>query len=152
MLRIAPVALILFGMSCSSRDGAPPVAPTPPVVAVADAAVAADAADGEVAGRRLTAWLAMLNDGTRDEIIAFREREIAEELRKGLPDPDEILRFRAMTGGFDVGRVEDKTPPRASVLVRERSSDQIARAIVEVEAAPPHRITKVDLLAIVAPE
>ena len=154
MLRIAPVALILFGMSCSSREGAPPVAPPrpPPPVAVADAAVAADAADADVAGRRFTAWLAMLNDGKRDEILAFREREISEELRKNLPDPDEITRFRAMTGGFDVVRVEDKTPTRTSVLVKERDGDQIARVVVEVEAAPPHRITKVDLRAVAAPE
>jgi hypothetical protein len=80
MLRIAPVALILFGMSCSSRDRAPPVAPapTPTPIAVADAAIAADAADADVAGRRLTAWLAMLNDGKRDAIIAFRERELSD--------------------------------------------------------------------------
>lgn len=104
--------------------------------------VAADAADADVAGRRFTAWLAMLNDGKRDEIIAFRERELTEELRKKLPDPDEITRFRATTGGFDVVRVEDKTPTPTSVLIKERDSDQIARVVIEVEAAPPHRITK----------
>lgn len=152
MLRIAPVALVLFGMSCSSRGGAPPVATAPPPVAIADAAAAADATDADIAGRRLTAWLSTFNDGTREQILAFRERELAEEMRKTLPDPAEVTRFRAMTGGFDVVRVEDHTATHASILVKERNSDQIARVAVEVEAAPPHRITKVDLNAIAAPE
>jgi CubicO group peptidase (beta-lactamase class C family) len=62
------------------------------------------------------------------------------------------MQLRDQTGGFDVKRVEETTPTRASVVVKERSSDQFARAIVEVEPTPPHRIVKFSLLAIATPD
>src|SRR5437868_14442896 len=99
MLRIGRLALPLLAMTCSSRGPAPPAPPAPlepPVprpVAVADAAV--DAADTEHARRKLDGWLAALNGGKRDEILAFRERELSDELRKNLPRPQVISRITA---------------------------------------------------------
>ena len=150
MLRIARIALTLLAMACSSRGPAPPEPPAPRPVAVADAAV--DAADTELARRKLDGWLAVFNGGKRDEILAFRERELSDEFRKNLPGPEGMMRFRAMIGGFDVVRVEETTPIRASVLVKERESDQIARVVVELDPAPPHRITSIVVLAVAAPE
>src|SRR5437868_8892338 len=156
MLRIGRLALPLLAMTCSPRGPAPPAPPAPlepPVprpVAVADAAV--DAADTELARRKLDGWLAVFNGGKRDEILAFRERELSDEFRKNLPGPEGMMRFRAMIGGFDVVRVEETTPIRASVLVKERESDQIARVVVELDPAPPHRITNIVVQAVAAPE
>lgn len=76
MLRIARIALTLLAMACSSRGSAPPEPPAPRPVAVADAAV--DAADTELARRKLDGWLAVFNGGKRDEILAFRERELSD--------------------------------------------------------------------------
>ncbi|MGH9889660.1 MAG: serine hydrolase domain-containing protein, partial [bacterium] len=153
MLRIARIALALLAMACSSRGPAPPEPPAPRPVALADAAVdAADTADTELARRKLDGWLAAFNGGKRDEILAFRERELSEEFRKKLPGPEGMMRFRAMIGGFDVVRVEETTPIRASVLVKERESDQIARVVVELDPAPPHRITNIVVSAVAAPE
>jgi|SRR5882672_5819441 len=76
MLRIARIALTLLAMACSSRGPAPPEPPAPRPVAVADAAV--DAADTELARLKLDGWLAVFNGGKRDEILAFRERELSD--------------------------------------------------------------------------
>src|SRR5262249_61235437 len=96
--------------------------------------------------------LAVLNAGKRDEVLAFRERALSNEFRKNLPGTEGMMRFRAMSGGFDVVRVEDTTPIRASVLVKERESDQIARVVVELDPAPPHRITNIVVQAVAAPQ
>src|SRR5262245_65782429 len=115
MLRIARIALTLLATACSSRGPAPPEPPAPRPVAVADAAV--DAADTELARRKLDEWLAVFNGGKRDEILAFRERELSNEFRKNLPGPEGMMRFRAMSGGFDGVRGGDTTPLRAAVPV-----------------------------------
>jgi len=86
MLRIARIALTLLAMACSSRGPAPPEPPAPRPVALADAAV--DAVDTEFARRKLDGWLAVFNGGKRDEILAFRERELSDEFRKNLPGPE----------------------------------------------------------------
>src|ERR1051325_7329055 len=153
MLRIARIALVLLATACSSRGPAPPEPPAPRPVAVADAAVdaAVEATDSELARRKLDGWLAAFNGGKRDEILAFRERELSDEFRKKLPGPDGMMRFRAMIGGFDVVRVEETTPIRASVLVKERESDQIARVVVELDPAPPHRIANIVVQPAAAP-
>src|SRR5690349_15817526 len=131
MLGIARIAVILLVTACSSRGPAPPEPPAPRPVAVAGADAAVDAADTELARRKLDGWLAAFNSGKRDEILAFRERELSEEFRKKLPGPEGMMRFRATIGGFDVVRVEETTPIRASVLVKERESDQVARVVVD---------------------
>ncbi|HSR96036.1 MAG TPA: hypothetical protein VLM79_03145 [Kofleriaceae bacterium] len=70
MVRVPPVWVLLLAMSCASPDPLPAVSPRP--VATADAAIAADAADADPAGRQLAAWLALFNDAKRDELAAFR--------------------------------------------------------------------------------
>ena len=119
--------------------------------APAVAANAANAADEGPAARQLAAWLAVFNDGKRDELAAFRERVFLPEIRDR-SDIDGVMQFRAGTGGFDVKRVEATTPTRITALLKERDSDQIVRATVEVEPAAPHRILKLDLQTIAAPD
>jgi CubicO group peptidase (beta-lactamase class C family) len=62
-----------------------------------------------------------------------------------------VLDFRQQTGGFEFKKAEESAPTRFSCLVKERNSDQFARAVMEVEAAEPHRIAKMDLRAIPRP-
>jgi CubicO group peptidase (beta-lactamase class C family) len=66
-------------------------------------------------------------------------------------DVDHELDFRQMTGGFELRKVEESTPTKLVALVQERGSDQFARLTLEVEAAEPHHITKLDLQAILRP-
>lgn len=50
--------------------------------------------------------------------------------------------FRDMTGGFDLKKIEAETPNEVTALVQERNTDQMARIVLEVETAEPHRIIK----------
>ena len=59
--------------------------------------------------------------------------------------------FREMTGGFELRKVEEATPTKMVALVQERMSDQFARMTIEVEAAEPHKMTKLSLNAIPRP-
>ena len=49
-------------------------------------------------------------------------------------------RFRDQTNGFDLKKIETETPLQVTALLQERASDQMARIVIEVEAAEPHRI------------
>jgi len=97
------------------------------------------------AGHQCAAWLENFNRGDHDGLRDFLEKNYPTA------DLDRELAFRKMTGGFDFKKVEETTPTKLVALVQERSSDQFARLTVEIEAADPHRITKIDLNAIPRP-
>jgi CubicO group peptidase (beta-lactamase class C family) len=62
------------------------------------------------------------------------------------------LEFRQRTGGFELKKTESSTATSYSALVKERGSEQFARIELEVEAEPPHRISKLELRAIPTPD
>jgi CubicO group peptidase (beta-lactamase class C family) len=72
-------------------------------------------------------------------------------LWRNVANVDNELRFRSMTGGFELKKAEESTATRFSGLVQERDSDQFARFEVEVEPAEPHRIVRLDLRAVPRP-
>ena len=87
------------------------------------------------------------NSGDRGKLQAFDEINYPDEAK----EVDGLMRFRKMTGGFELKRVEESGPTKFSAIVKERDSDQFARIEIEVEAAEPHRITKMDLRAVATP-
>jgi CubicO group peptidase (beta-lactamase class C family) len=99
------------------------------------------------AGHQAAAWLQAFNSGDREKLHDF--------LNRNLPDRaehmDQELGFRAMTGGFDLKKVEESTPTKLIALVQERNSDQMGRLTVEVDAAESHRLINLDLRAIPRP-
>jgi D-alanyl-D-alanine carboxypeptidase len=140
------VLCLLVAVSCSSRDAATP-SPSPQP----QAAAPRDADEPGPAARQFAAWLAVFNTGSRDEIGHFRDKSMAPNV-PGWPDVDEVFAFRAETGGFEIKRVEESTPTHHKVLLKERASDTIGRASVEVDPAPPHLIRKFELRVIPPPE
>lgn len=102
---------------------------------------------GTPAGHQLSAWLEKFNRGDADSYRDFLQKNYPSALEHVGRDMD----FRQMTGGFDFKKVEDSTPTKLVALVEERSSDQMARLTVEVEAAEPHQIKNLDLRAIPRP-
>ncbi|HEX7335507.1 MAG TPA: serine hydrolase domain-containing protein, partial [Pyrinomonadaceae bacterium] len=56
-----------------------------------------------------------------------------------------------MTGGFELKKLEESTPTKVVALLQERSSDQVGRMTLEVEAAAPYTITRLSLGAIERP-
>ena len=99
------------------------------------------------AARQFSAWLNAFNSGDRTTLLQFLQKNFPTRV----PQIEAELGFRLQTGGFDFRKVEESIPTRFSRLVQERGSDQFARFTVEVEPAPPHRITRLDLRAIPRP-
>lgn len=100
-----------------------------------------------VAEQQAKGWLAAFNSGDKDTLKAFLEKYRPE----GLEHLDGLLNFRAMTGGFELKKVEESTPTSFTALVKEKNSDQFARMVVEVDTAEPHKISKLELRAIPRP-
>jgi len=99
------------------------------------------------AAQQFSAWLKVFNSGDRATLLQFLQRDFPARASH----IDDELGFRQQTGGFDFKKIEESVPTRFSGLVQERGSDQFARFTIEVEPAPPHRITRLDLRAIPRP-
>lgn len=93
------------------------------------------------------AWLDAFNAGDADKYKEFLRNSFPTRLQRADPDAG----FREITGGFDLKKVEEATPTKMVALVQERLSDQFARMTVEVDAAEPHRMTRLNLNAIPRP-
>jgi CubicO group peptidase (beta-lactamase class C family) len=106
----------------------------------AQAAPVVQAASG-AAEKQFRAWLRAFNAGDRARYEAF--------LREAFPSRterlDDDMGFFLMTGGFDIRRVEHATATSVTCLVQERAWEQVARAVVEVDAAAPHRIRRLQV-------
>ena len=99
------------------------------------------------AGKMLGAWLAAFNGGDRDAFVRFAQASYPS----GVKNADRTMQFRAMTGGFDVQKIEDSTPTKITAIVQERDSDQFGRLVLEVDANEPHAIASVGVRAIPRP-
>ena len=93
------------------------------------------------------AWLESFNAGDADKYKEFLQNSFPTRLQRA----DQDVGFREMTGGFELKKVEEATPTKVVALVQERLSDQFARMTVEVEAAEPHKMTRLSLNAIPRP-
>jgi D-alanyl-D-alanine carboxypeptidase len=103
------------------------------------------------AGRQLAGWLGAFNSSDRDTLRHFLDAN-ASPAGTGLLKPGPgTSSFRAQTGGFEFKKAEESTPTHLSALMQERASDQVARLIIEVDTAEPHRITALSLNAVPRP-
>ena len=93
------------------------------------------------------AWLEVFNAGDAVKYKEFVRNNFPSREQRA----DQDARVRDVTGGFELRKVEESTPTKTVALVQERLSDQFARLTIEVEAAEPHRITKLGLNAIPRP-
>jgi CubicO group peptidase (beta-lactamase class C family) len=111
-----------------------------PQAAATTAAPVSQAAQSP-AERQLRAWLSAFNSGDRAKYEAF--------LRENFPSRaarlDGDLNFLMRTGGFDIRKVESRTATSVTSLVEERAWNNVARAVMEVESAAPHRITRLEV-------
>ena len=99
------------------------------------------------ATRQFDAWLEEFNAGDKAKFQAFLEKNYPDQAKR----VDGLMGFRQMTGGFDLKKAEKADQTIFVGIVKERDSDTFARFEIEVEAAEPHRITKLDLNMIPAP-
>ena len=93
------------------------------------------------------AYLDAFNSGDRATLKAFFEKNRPSKVEH----VDDELRFRSMTGGFDLKQVQTSTATDCTGLVKERDSDQFALFEVEVAPDAAHLITKLSVRAIPTP-
>lgn len=98
-------------------------------------------------GEQFSAWLAAFNSGERAQLETFRSHYAKPEEHK----VDGIFAFRQQTGGFDLKKIEDSTATQLTGLVEERGSDQFAHFNIEVEAAAPYKVIRLELRAVDRP-
>jgi D-alanyl-D-alanine carboxypeptidase len=103
-----------------------------------------------IAGQKFGDWLKAFNAGDRGAIEANLNQLFATDAK--WPPLDAQMGFREETGGFEVIKIEGTTTTMYAALVKERESDQYARAMLEVDAAPPNRIRRFDIRAIPTPD
>jgi CubicO group peptidase (beta-lactamase class C family) len=107
--------------------------------------------------RLLSSWLDAFNRGDRERYEQFLE----DHFPSRVTFLDQEMDFRALTGGFDLRKLEQASATEVTGLVQERGSDQFAsfelRLAVElnasgkVEATEPHEIASLALLGIPRP-
>jgi len=104
--------------------------------------VAQEASPDTPATQQLSRWLEAFNAEDRSTMQRFIDEHFPTRPNRSV-DPD--LNFRAQTGGFDLLRVEQATSTRAVALLKERDAEATGvRISLEVEAAAPHRIVKLE--------
>ena len=96
---------------------------------------------------QLSAWMTAFNSGEKDQLEKFRSHFAKPEEHK----VEGMIALRQQTGGFDLKKIEESSATKLTGLVQERDSDQIARVTIEVENAPPYRVTHLGLRAIERP-
>ena len=89
------------------------------------------------AGRQFAAWYAAFNSGDRAQMEALASH-FANSVDR---NRDGMLDFYRRTGGFELRKIEESTDTKITGLFQERNSDQIARFVMEVDPAEPHKIT-----------
>ena len=93
------------------------------------------------AGNQAKAWLEVFNAGDAETHKEFLRKNAPSRLERA----DREMGLRAMSGGFDLKKVEESTPTKIVALVQERASDQFVRFTIEVDAGAPHQISRIAL-------
>ena len=94
------------------------------------------------AGRALTAWLDAFNSGDRARVETYLKQYEPE--RKA----DEMMGFRAQTGGFVLISIESSEAARIVFRVKEKGSETTAVGKIDVKEGGSPRITNFSLRAI----
>jgi D-alanyl-D-alanine carboxypeptidase len=99
------------------------------------------------AGHQAAAWLQAFNNGSFESYQEFMQKNFPT--RKS--DPARAARFREMSGGLDLMKVEESAPAKLTFLIQEKLSDQFMRVTFEVEPAERHQITRLEIFGIPRP-
>ncbi len=99
------------------------------------------------AGHLLAAWLDVFDRGDREALRRFDETSFPSRTQ----NLDADVQFRAMTGGFDLRKIEESSPTQITALVQERDSDQFGRLVLAADPAHPNVILSLGVRAIPRP-
>src|SRR5688572_3687644 len=105
------------------------------------------------AGRQFDTWLTAFNSGDRDALVAYHQKHFPYEVASDdVRDIDREFGLSQGTGGFDLKKPDNPTPTSIVAILKEKRSDQFARASMEVDAAAPHRVVRFEVHPIPTPQ
>lgn len=108
------------------------------------------------AGRQFAAWLTAFNSGDRGALVAYHQQSFPYEVAShDVAGIDRELGLSQGTGGFHLKKTENPTSTMSTSIVailKERHSEQFARATMEVDAAEPHRVVHFEIHPISTPD
>ena len=144
-LGIALIALV----GCQQSPSA--MTDRPRVVGSGSAAPASEMGETPAA-KQFDAWLAVFNKGDRAALVAYHAQQFPYAVASDdIHGVEREARLSGGTGGFDVKVVERPSPTQIIVTMKEKHSDQIARATMDVDAVDPHHVTKFEIHPIATP-
>jgi len=105
------------------------------------------------AARQFSAWLTAFNSGDRSALAAYHRQHFPYPVAsEDVASIDREFGLSQGTGGFELKRAEHPVPTRTVGILKERRSDQFARAAMEVDAAEPHRVVRFEIHPIPTPD
>jgi CubicO group peptidase (beta-lactamase class C family) len=131
------LGILLLCLASADLRAVPPARPQTSAPKIPDTA----------AGKQFAAWLNAFNSGDKAQMEAVASR-FANSVDR---NTDGMLDFYRRTGGFELKKIEESTDTKITGLFQERITDQIARFVMEVEAAEPHKITTWNARPIASP-
>ena len=112
----------------------------------------AQAASDSPAAKQFAAWLDAFNKGDRAGLLAYHQRAFPYEVAsRDVADIDREFGLSQGTGGFELLKAEEVTATSFTALLKERKSDQHARAVMKVATAAPYRVTAFEIHPIAPP-
>lgn len=146
MKRALGVVALAFGVSCGSPKGSgtrapaePAPHPKPQVVQAQQAATAAVVADTP-AEKTFKAWLEVFNTGDEARLRAFAEQHKSPNIVD--------MRFRQLTGGFDLVSIEKKDRLELRVVVKDKATQAAAVGWFKITDTDPAEIVTLNFLKI----
>ncbi|HZD50283.1 MAG TPA: hypothetical protein VE178_16190, partial [Silvibacterium sp.] len=103
--------------------------------------MAAQTSPPSPARQEFNQWLAAFDGGDLGAYRAFLEKNFPA----GAGRADRDWQVRNNTGGFDLKKVVEETPTTITVMLQQRDSDMFGGVSLEVNAAEPHQIVKMEM-------
>ncbi|HET6333742.1 MAG TPA: S41 family peptidase [Polyangiales bacterium] len=102
---------------------------------------------------QFAAWLEAFNAGDRDALFAYHQLHFPYEIASDdVANIDRELRLSQATGGFAMKQHESPAVTSIVATLKERHSEQFARAVMDVEVVEPHRVARFEIHPILTPD
>ena len=142
MLRALPLLLLI--LSAAAPGCAPAAAPVAPWLPVSTPPPMPDVPfPSSPAGNAATAWLHAVNDGSREELLAFYRARYAPALNEnGAAERrrDSMTDLRVLEGRRHVRAIEQATDFRIVAILETERTETWSRLVIDVDPSPPHLI------------
>jgi D-alanyl-D-alanine carboxypeptidase len=125
----------------SIRPAQPPAELAPPKLTASEL----EAARASAPYRQFASWLEAFNTGDRARVSQFLETNYPAG------NINAQMRLRSQTNGFNVRGIERASPTVVTGFVEARESDDFGQFTIVVDAAEPHRISRLDVQIVPRP-